>query len=369
MGPLEVSGSVAWCEVDERLATAWLASFGSDHTRRAYARVLRAYVGWLAEAGKRWQEAGRATLDTYRGSLVGSPATVAQALAAISSFYAYAVDAGALSTNPVERVKRPRVDGDETSTQGLTAEQAKTLLRAAHEDGARSYALVALLVGSGVRIGEALGADLSDYGHNGGHRVLYVTRKGGKRASVALPAIAVNALDTYIQTSSCIEGPAQPSAKRPVPAAESSGQSATQESQKPQQPVLVGSETPMPPTARRTREACRRRGGSVPLFTTSSGRRWNPSEAFRTVQRLARRAGIEGTISPHSLRHTFATLALESGHPLADLQDSMGHADPRTTRRYDRSRGSSRAPLATPWGASWTSRVASPTVALRAPFS
>jgi site-specific recombinase XerD len=57
-----------------------------------------------------------------------------------------------------------------------------------------------------------------------------------------------------------------------------------------------------------------------------------------TGQRLARRAGIDGQISPHSLRHAFATIALDAGVSLHALQDSMGHADPRTTRRYDRAR-------------------------------
>lgn len=59
---------------------------------------------------------------------------------------------------------------------------------------------------------------------------------------------------------------------------------------------------------------------SLPLFTTATGRPWNRSEAFRTVQRLARRAGIEGKISPHSLRHSFATIALDSGTSLHALQ-------------------------------------------------
>jgi site-specific recombinase XerD len=77
---------------------------------------------------------------------------------------------------------------------------------------------------------------------------------------------------------------------------------------------------------------------SLPLFTTSTGRTWHRSEAFRTVQRLARRAGIEGQISPHSLLHTFSTIALDSGTSLHALQDCMGHADPRTTRRCDRAR-------------------------------
>jgi integrase/recombinase XerD len=62
---------------------------------------------------------------------------------------------------------------------------------------------------------------------------------------------------------------------------------------------------------------------------------------FLFVRRIARKAGIAGadSISPHSLRHTFATDALNAGVSLRDLQDAMGHADPRTTRRYDRARG------------------------------
>jgi integrase len=61
---------------------------------------------------------------------------------------------------------------------------------------------------------------------------------------------------------------------------------------------------------------------------------------FRLVRRLAERAGIKAwaELSPHSLRHAFATTARDEGVPLEDVQDAMGHADPRTTRRYDRDR-------------------------------
>jgi integrase len=61
---------------------------------------------------------------------------------------------------------------------------------------------------------------------------------------------------------------------------------------------------------------------------------------FRLVRRLAQQAGIEAAdrLSPHSLRHAFATTARAEGVPLEDVQDAMGHADPRTTRRYDRDR-------------------------------
>ncbi|WP_407681242.1 tyrosine-type recombinase/integrase [Pseudarthrobacter equi] len=76
------------------------------------------------------------------------------------------------------------------------------------------------------------------------------------------------------------------------------------------------------------------------MHRTLSIRRKGGKDGKVAVQRLARLAGIKGRISPHSLRHTFVTLALDAGTALHDLQDSMGHADPRTTRRYDRSRHS-----------------------------
>ncbi len=114
-----------------------------------------------------------------------------------------------------------------------------------------------------------------------GHRVLAVTRKGGARRQLVLAPAAAGALDRY----------------------------------------LAGRTT-------------------GPLFVTATGRRWTAGEAFLTVRRLARGAGIANSakITPHSLRHTFVTLAREAGVPLEDVQDAVGHADPRTTRRYDRAR-------------------------------
>ena len=78
-----------------------------------------------------------------------------------------------------------------------------------------------------------------------------------------------------------------------------------------------------------------------PLFLNADGTgRLSYSIAYKLIRRLARRAGIPAAdqISPHSLRHSFATELLGAGVPLQDVQDAMGHADPRTTRAYDRSR-------------------------------
>lgn len=274
------------------IIAAWKLAQSSPHTLRAYSRSMTEFCSWLDARAMDLLAVKRPIIDGYRHTLAGSPATVAAKLAALSSFYRYAVSADLIGGgNPVELVKRPKVDADHSSTEGMTKDQARALLAAAREDGPRSHALVTLLLFTGVRLSEALNASARDYGHDTGHRTLSIRRKGGKDGKVAVPAPAVEALNAYLGTTG--------------------------------RELVTG-------TA----------GAGLPLFTTASGKRWAASEAFRTVQRLARAAGVEGRISPHSLRHTFATLALDAGTTLHDLQDSLGHADPRTTRRYDRARGS-----------------------------
>jgi integrase len=77
-----------------------------------------------------------------------------------------------------------------------------------------------------------------------------------------------------------------------------------------------------------------------PLLATASGGRLDQAALWKLVRRLARAAGIPSweRLSPHSLRHTAITLALDAGAHLRDVQDFAGHRDPRTTRRYDRAR-------------------------------
>ncbi len=77
-----------------------------------------------------------------------------------------------------------------------------------------------------------------------------------------------------------------------------------------------------------------------PIFLGTKGKRMDRYAADRTVKRLAKRAGITKRISPHSLRHSFITSALDAGVALRDVQEAASHADPRTTMRYDRARQS-----------------------------
>jgi len=68
------------------------------------------------------------------------------------------------------------------------------------------------------------------------------------------------------------------------------------------------------------------------------GGRLDRHAAWRIVRRLARKAGIDKAVGPHTLRHAFITAALDAGVPLRDVQEAASHADPRTTMRYDRAR-------------------------------
>ena len=94
-----------------------------------------------------------------------------------------------------------------------------------------------------------------------------------------------------------------------------------------------------PRTARATDLAIGERSDG-PVFLAADGRRMHRHGAGRVVRKVARRAGITKAVTPHTLRHAFITAALEAGVPLRDVQEAASHADPRTTMRYDRARGS-----------------------------
>jgi integrase/recombinase XerD len=317
-GPLPFAGGLAVPGGSQLtgLATGWLAESGSAETRRAYARELRRFLEWCAGSGVDPLAASRGDVAGYARSLERllhrqpggtaglAPASRARALAAVSSFYSYAASTGVIAHSPAARVRRPRLDRDRSATVALTAAEARALLASAaadrHGPPGRSAALIGLLVSTGLRVGEAIRADVADLGYDRGHRILRVVRKGGRPGAVPVPPQALAALGAYL-------------AARPDLAA------------------CRGSDG-QPETSRAP--------AGAPLFTTGTGGRLAQSEVWRLVRRLARDAGLPAAaeLSPHSLRATCATIARLNGAELADLQDLLGHADPRTTRRYDKAR-------------------------------
>jgi len=289
------------------LVAAWLVGFASPNTRRAYARDVGAWLGWCQVSAVPPSVARREHVDAWlrMQELAGAAASSrARRLAAVASWYGWLVEEGHAERNPATRVTRPTVDPDDSRTVGLTREQARILLACTDVDarptGPRTRALVRLLLANALRVGELIALDIEDLGQARGHRTLRVTGKGGRVYTVPLAPATADAIDRYLATRRDVE-------------------------------VL-----PALAAGARSRRA---------LFATASGGRLDQGAIWRLLRRLATDAGPEladvaGRLSPHSLRHTAITAALDAGVSLRDVQDYARHADPRTTRRYDRARHS-----------------------------
>ncbi len=285
------------------LILSWIATKRSVSTRAAYARDVAEWVKFLDERGTHLLDASETAAALWARQLESAgraASTVARKMTAVSSFYAWAVKNRHIAENPFAALDRPEVDYDTSHTPGLTRDQADALLEAADKETLRTAALVAALIYTGARVSEVTGANIGDYGYDRGHRVLRVKRKGGKIQSLVVPAPAVARLDAYLASRQDVSTV----------------------------PALPGDTAGVQHRV---------------LFATSTGSRMYRQEVRHLLQRLGRAAGLPdelaATLSAHSMRHAFGTLTLDAGAPLRDVQDAMGHADPRTTRRYDRSRG------------------------------
>lgn len=189
------------------LAAAWLAGYRSARTRRAYAGDLAGWLGWLGGLGVDVLDARRVHVDLWVRHLLdhgAAASSTARRLSALTSFYRHLVEHDILAANPVAAVRRPAVDADHTVTVGLDRDQARAFLAAADAGTGparlRTAAAARLLLHLGLRVDELAAADVEDLGHDRGHRVLAVTRKGGRRATVPLPPATAAALDAYCST-------------------------------------------------------------------------------------------------------------------------------------------------------------------------
>ncbi|MGW4822497.1 tyrosine-type recombinase/integrase [Streptomyces sp. NPDC004227] len=268
---------------------SWMAKRPSEHSRTAYAKDAAWWLAFCAASGTDPTRARPTDADDYETALRETglaKSTRARRLAAASSWYGYLIRADVADRNPFEGMERPSVSADDSPTRGLTAAQLAALLRYARDhESTRTYALLATLATTAGRIGSVLALTASRLGHDQGHRVADLVVKGDKTKRVVLVPLAVEAIDRHLD-----------------------GRSLETDDY---------------------------------VFATRTGRPMDEPAAFRLIRRVAKAANIphHSALSPHSLRHSYATALLSKGVPLADVQDAMGHADPRTTRRYDRAAG------------------------------
>ena len=272
-------------ELPGEVAAAFLRRYhGRSATQEAYAGDLADWFVWLERARIDPFEATLATVESYSRELLANgrppaPATVARRLACLSHYYRRALYGGHVPNNPVEQAHRPKVP-EPAATLGLSKQRAQELIRVARLAGRRETLLVLMMLELGLRVSEAVGADIEDLGEQGRHRVLAIKGKGQstKATLVPLNSAVIEAVNTMV-----------------------SGRA------------------------------------SGPILATGTGRRLTRQHAGKLIKRLGAQIGMPG-LHPHELRHAFVTLSLDEGESLRDVQDAARHADPRTTRRYDRNR-------------------------------
>jgi site-specific recombinase XerD len=217
----------------------------------------------------------RPTVVQFALSLRGAaPLTVRRKLAAVSSFYRFLLDTGQVAANPARGLPLPKVA--RVLPVCVSEEQARTLLQAAHTPWHR--ALLALLVFAGLRRSEVTAITLADLDLDNGQ--LVVRGKGARQRVVPLAPLVVQAIREYL-------------ALRPAA---------------PNDHLFVSRVTAHPVAGR---------------------------VANRMLKRVLKEANLEGEpVTPHRLRHAFATRLVRNGVDLRTVQELLGHADLQTTARY-----------------------------------
>jgi len=255
----------------------------SPHTLRAYERDASHFLEFLAAEGiTGWHQVDVACARRYLVRLVGSRsrATVARRLSSLRHLFRYLVRTGRLPANPFRGLRAPR--RGRRLPHSLSPAQVRALVQAPKVStalGLRDRALLELLYGSGMRVREALSLRVADVGSG---RALRVVGKGNRERVVLLPRAAREALDAYVQRG---------------------------------RPRLAAPQV----------EA---------LFVNHRGRPLSPRGAQLVVQRYARTVLGGVRVTPHTLRHTFATHLLDGGADLRSVQELLGHRSLQTTQIY-----------------------------------
>lgn len=251
-----------------------LAARRSGHTVKSYGADL----SQLAIHLEGRFDLTTSTLQTYLRAYGGSPATRARKLSTLRSFCRFLKREGAITGDPTEPLEAPI--RRKTLPKALSRDQTKDLLEADFETRSplRDAALLELMYAAGLRVSEAVGVNLSDLDLRDGS--IKVRGKGNKERISLFGEPCAKALRAYVEH------------ERVIP---SQGE---------------------------------------PIFTNPQGGRLSTRTAHRIVRRWAREAGLPPEVSPHTLRHSFATHLLDGGADLKSVQQLLGHESLATTQIY-----------------------------------
>jgi integrase/recombinase XerD len=271
--------------IEQFLDAQWMERGLSENTLAAYRNDLNGLAAWLSGRGGGLVAARREDLLGYLSERVingARPRTTARLLSSLRRFYRYLVREGRLSADPTVRIDSPRIG--RPLPDSLSEEEIETLLDAPAVDealGMRDRAMLELLYACGLRVSELVNLTMEQIDLTQG--VVRLMGKGSKERLVPLGEEAVDWLQRYIAQS------------RPELAAGASARA---------------------------------------LFITRRGKAMTRQAFWYRLRHYAVKSGINKALSPHTLRHAFATHLLNHGADLRVVQMLLGHSDLSTTQIY-----------------------------------
>ncbi len=267
---------INYLSVERGLATNTLESYGRD---------LRQYYQYLGEDQVDLDAVSRSTIINYLMFLQKqgkATATIARRLAALKAFYQFLVREKRIKTDPTANLESPKLE--KRLPRVLTVSEVERLLAQPDPSlpaGLRDRAMLELLYATGIRVSELVSLNVEDVNLETGY--IRCTGKGSKERIVPLGSLAIKWVQEYLQGG---------------------------------RPKLV-----------KDRE-------ETALFVNHHGNRLTRQGFWKIVKKYAEDARIDKEITPHTLRHSFATHLLENGADLRSVQEMLGHADISTTQIY-----------------------------------
>ena len=269
--------------IDQFIDFYWLTTGASKNTLSAYRSDLKIFSQWLNETSL--IEVNKKLIQDYflyRQSTKISSSTQSRILTCLHSFYQFLLDNNLINTDPTEQLSYPKLE--KKLPVFLNIQEVEKLLEAPNSSslfGQRDRAMLELLYSCGIRVSELI--NLSYHNINIKEEFIRIHGKGNKERILPMGEIAIDYLTTYESNS---------------------------------RPILL------------------KNGQSDSYFLSNRGQAMSRQNFFYIIKAYATQAGIDKPLSPHSLRHAFATHLVQKGADLRSVQLMLGHSDISSTQLY-----------------------------------